>query len=95
MAKKYDNIELDMIDAERLGYGVHYGHFKVDYPLTKDAHGEKLKKKKPKPATRPIFTRTCPVCEKVFTTHTKSRVYCDIVCKERRDRKAYREQNAK
>ena len=33
--KKPDNIDLDVRRAELLGYGIHYGRYKADYPNTK------------------------------------------------------------
>ena len=31
-----DNLDKDIRMAEKLGYGVHYGAFKADYPNTKE-----------------------------------------------------------
>ena len=46
MAQKLDNIDLDMIAADRLGYGVQYGRFKADHPFTKEANEPFLSGKK-------------------------------------------------
>ena len=29
-----DRIEYDVMEAERLGYGIHYGHYKADHPIS-------------------------------------------------------------
>lgn len=94
-----DNIDLDMEDAERLGYGVHYGRFKADHPYTKDANEDRLyPKKKQKPQQEQqekqrvckIYENVCPVCGKKFTTPNRKRIYCDDVCKAKKDGKQWR-----
>lgn len=89
MARKYDNIDLDMIDADRLGYGVHYGHFKMDHPFTKDANEERLSGKQGTPSTKQyvsikrVHEKTCLICGKKFTTTTKLKKYCCQKCREK------------
>lgn len=90
-----DNLDLDVIDALRLGYGVQYGRFKADHPFTKDANEERLaamKKGKTKPSTpkkpkRPRFknyTLVCKTCGKKFIAPNNSRSYCSPTCKRMR-----------
>lgn len=87
--RKLDNIDLDVIDADRLGYGPHYGHFKVDHPYTKDANEERLGGKqhkqpaKQKISVKQVHEKTCPVCGKKFTTTTKLKKYCSPKCREK------------
>lgn len=90
-----DNIDLDMEDAERLGYGVQYGRFKADHPYTKEAHEAKLYPKKKQPQeeqlqVRKVYEKVCPVCGKKFTTPVIARVYCDDRCKWKNDGIRYR-----
>lgn len=95
MARKLDNIDLDMIDADRLGYGVHYGHFKMDHPFTKEANESRLKKKQTtQTKSRMEYVFNCPTCGKEFTTPNKARRYCSDLCKGRRDRTAYKAKTA-
>lgn len=90
-----DNIDLDMEDAERLGYGVHYGHYKADHPNTKEANEARLypnKKQQPQQEqlrVRKVYENVCPVCGKKFTTYNRLRVYCDDLCKYRNDSKKW------
>ena len=37
-----DNLDKDIRMAEKLGYGVHYGAFKADYPNTKEKTPEQI-----------------------------------------------------
>lgn len=94
MAKELDNIEMDMIEAERLGYGVQYGRYKADYPFTKEANEERRKRK---PKTKPvqIYVFNCPVCGKEFTTSRRNKKYCSEYCKERRGSAAENPKNEK
>ena len=93
--KPRDSIEMDMLEAERLGYGVHYGQYKVDHPHTKEANEAKLHpKNKQQPQVekpRKVYEKVCPVCGKTFTTLCNMRVYCGDVCKWKNDGIRYRE----
>lgn len=86
---KLDNINLDVIEADRLGYGPHYGHFKADHPFTKDANEERLGgKQHQQPAKqyvsiKRVYEKTCPICGKKFTTTTKLKKYCCVSCREK------------
>jgi hypothetical protein len=80
MAKKFDNIDLDMIDADRLGYGVQYGRFKADQPFTKEANEPRLSGKK-KIQMKKVYAKTCPVCGMQFTTTNNKQLYCGENCK--------------
>lgn len=92
--RKLDNIDLDMQDAERLGYGPHYGHFKADHPFTKEANESRLNNKK-KGQTKMVYVFSCSTCGKEFTTPNKSRKYCCDKCKNKRDRHTLRAKSAK
>lgn len=88
-----DNLDLDVEDAERLGYGCHYGRFKADHPNTKDANEARLYPKKKQPQeqlrVRTVYEKVCPVCGKKFTTTWVSKKYCDDLCKQRSDSKKW------
>lgn len=96
--RRMDSIEMDMLEAERLGYGVHYGQYKVDHPHTKEANEEKLYQKKKQPQVeqpRKVYEKVCPLCGKTFTTLHSVRVYCGDVCKWKNDGIRYREKKQK
>lgn len=91
-----DNIDMDVEDAERLGYGCHYGHYKADHPNTKDANEARLHSRKKQKTeeeqlqVRKVYEKVCPVCGKKFTTQHRVRVYCDDLCKQRKDGREWR-----
>lgn len=88
-----DNIDLDMEDAERLGYGCQYGRFKAAHPHTKAANEDRLhpKKKKQEQQVQPdrqVYENVCPVCGKKFTTANPRRAYCSDDCKRKKRQQA-------
>lgn len=93
-----DNLDLDVADAMRLGYGVHYGKFKADHPYTKDANEERLqeaRKKRRAPAAPKgpkLYDKVCPACGKKFTTQRHDRKYCGDECKTKVGAKKYCEE---
>lgn len=90
MARPTDNLTLDVMDAQRMGYGVHYGHFKADHPNTAAANEARLEQKKKKVSTWPIYDRICCTCGRQFQTDHKQRIYCSDKCKELRDGERWR-----
>lgn len=85
-----DNLTRDVLAAEALGYGCHYGDYKADYPNTRDT---------PLPV-RTENMKTCPGCGKHFPSNGKPRpVYCSMSCQQRinaiRTATKYREKKAK
>lgn len=79
MAKleQMDNITKDVLMAQALGYGCHYGRFKADYPHTREDTE--------KPVQVPENGRfaRCPICKKTFYTTSKRRKYCEDICLEK------------
>ena len=73
MAKKRepDNIDRDCMRAMALGYGVHYGRFKADYPHTAD-RDEVVPQYPP---------RICPQCGTEFLPGRDNQKYCSEECK--------------
>lgn len=84
-ARPRDNIDLDVMDAERLGYGPHYGYYKVDHPLTKDANEARLAAKRNQPKPRPVYEFACRVCGTRFITTNKKRRHCCADCKKKKE----------
>lgn len=78
--RKLDNIERDVIQAERLGYGCHYGRYKADYPYTREEEEEI-------PEDAP--TRICEHCGEPFCMIGAShlRKYCSYECCQKAARK--------
>lgn len=71
MANKRDNLSKDVIAAQRLGYGIHYGHYKADHPYTKE--GDDTRE----------YAR-CLECGRLFYPLRKNHVYCSQPCGDRR-----------
>lgn len=78
--KAMDNLTLDVLDAERLGYGPHYGHFKADHPQTAEANRDRLKPKK-ETRIKKVYEFSCMCCGHKFTTTNGVRRYCSAECK--------------
>lgn len=93
MARKLDNIDLDMINADRLGYGVQYGRYKADHPFTKEANEPILSGKK-KICIKQVYEHTC-ICGMKFTTTNKNKLYCSERCKAYRRNLAWRQKQTK
>ena len=90
MGRPRDNIDLDMEDAARLGYGVHYGNYKADHPFTKDANENRLRPTRKKPTNGPrLYAKVCPVCGEKFTCTRNDRKYCSDDCKYKKDKAIY------
>ena len=90
MARKLDNIDLDVIDADRLGYGPHYGHFKADHPYTKEANEARLiEKKKPAPPKK-MYELKCHTCGELFAAKSPYKRYCCSKCKSLKSNTFYK-----
>lgn len=67
-----DNLLKDVREAERLGYGIHYGRYKVDHPHTAnisvDLDPEPVKRK-------------CKECGAAFDPGASNQLYCCEECK--------------
>ena len=66
-----DNLDRDIREAQRLGYGVHYGRNKADHPHTK-----------PVPIDGQLsgVFYTCSYCGEQFKPNAKTNKYCNVEC---------------
>ena len=86
--RKLDNLDRDVIRAERLGYGCHYGRYKADHPHTRveDAHPAPIIEVQELPNT----LKPCKFCGKMFDPedlgYTKARMFCSDECQYESDR---------
>ena len=86
--RKLDNLDRDVIRAERLGYGCHYGRYKADHPHTR-AEGSN-----PAPTVEaqelPNTLKSCRICGKMFDPedfgYSKARKFCSVECAEESNR---------
>lgn len=69
-----DNLARDVKEALRLGYGVHYGNYKVDHPHTRDEYPEE----DPPPKHPP---RNCRFCGEEFLPTRGDQIYCTEECR--------------
>jgi len=71
-----DNLDRDIREAQRLGYGVHYGHYKADHPYTAD-HSVDLVPEYP--------VKKCAECGEEFVPGRPGQIYCSEECRNRRN----------
>ena len=80
--KPSDHVEYDVMRANELGYGPHYGKYKADHPDTlaefEALTGPKVQKVDPMKAIR-----TCPHCGEKFvvTATNRNKTYCSDNCR--------------
>ena len=82
-----DNLARDVREAERLGYGCHYGRYKVDHPYTRDEPDEPVCETRHKP-------KKCPECGESFIPDHGCQKYCSIACNNRVIQRRYREKHS-
>lgn len=83
-----DNLDLDVMDAQAMGYGVRYGQFKADHPFTKAANEARLA---PQPKSKQkVYEFVCRGCGEKFTTTCALQRYCGEFCKAKRNAANYR-----
>lgn len=81
MAKRVlDNIERDVIAAMRLGYGVHYGHYKADHPHTRENPQLPVPKPEPEKPVEAEQDAVCVFCGKMYIRNHGCRKYCSDEC---------------
>ena len=71
-----DNLTRDVLEAERLGYGCHYGNYKADHPHTRPAPDEPLAHLEEQEEFR-----ICKHCGKSFVRQSLLRDFCSDICK--------------
>ncbi len=82
-----DNLTLDVLEAERLVYGCHYGNYKADHPHTKRAREEAVAAQK----TPPPGWKRCKHCGRYFKPprYKRGLLYCSDECRvEARNKRA-------
>lgn len=72
-----DNLSKDVAAALRLGYGCHYGRYKVDHPNTADRSADLPL---PDPRDDKPLPR-CKHCGKVFRQRDGHQVFCSEECR--------------
>ena len=89
---KLDNLAQDVIAGEALGYGPHYGYYKVDHPNTK-AEREAVAELMEKQQTKIVkgYDRCCAHCGKRFLGRYSTTIYCSEQCKVTANNARYRQ----
>lgn len=75
-----DNLALDAMAAQALGYGCHYGAYKADHPHTyaeREAAGVFDKPKRRQKG----YDRICAYCGRYFVGKVRTAKYCSDICK--------------
>lgn len=83
-----DNLDLDVMDAERAG--VSYGKYKALHPNTRDKNEPRLATKpKREPKQPKVYEFACRNCGEKFTTTNTLRRYCCDACKHQKNNANY------
>lgn len=76
-------LDLDMIECKKAGYGVHYGDWRAAQPPAKIESGI------------PDGWQECKRCGKLFKPKTKKRqMYCEVLCQQAAQREKDKEKLA-
>lgn len=89
MKREPDHLDLDSRRALALGYGVQYGRYKADHPVTPAEEAEPVSVKAPEKKP-PV----CRICGAEIPKRSKMRKYCSAECADegrRRSLEAARE----
>lgn len=84
MGKTMDNLTRDVLAAERLGYGCHYGNYKADHPHTAELVCE------PDDST---VLMACAECGTLFEPVRNERFCCALFRNRARNRENYRKKH--
>lgn len=85
------NLDRDLAEMRRLGYGTNYGKYKLDYPNT-GKPAPKPTPKKPRQCAPPKeYQLVCDFCGKPFTSLTANKMYCSTECCRKNSKKQYQE----
>lgn len=80
--KQLDKLSLDMIECEKAGYGVHYGHW----------YAAQNRPVNIVPKSSPDDWKTCPHCGQRFKPR-HNQVYCEYACQRDAQRARDREKH--
>lgn len=77
--RKLDKLDLEMIECEKDGFGVHYGRWKATQPIVK-----------PVPVGTPDGLKECACCGMAFKPVSKNNKYCGAGCCKEATRERYK-----
>lgn len=72
------NLDRDLAEARKLGYGVWYGRYKADHPSAPEVMAPEVQL----PCEEDPAYGCCPVCGKRFKKFSRMHRYCSGECKE-------------
>ena len=78
-----DNLDRDVREARRLGYGCHYGRYKADRPHTRELPPEEPVEAAAGTVPEWELSR-CRNCGKPFRSNKSTRLYCSPQCRKLR-----------
>lgn len=88
------NLDRDLAEMKRLGYGNDYGRYKLDHPSTKvepQTQEEPSQKPDAKVLDVAIYDYTCQYCGKNFAADRKGRKFCSKKCCRGESRRQFRQ----
>lgn len=91
--KPQDHLEYDVIQAEALGYGCHYGAYKADHPETLEKFEAETGVVQVKKVDTDRKERKCPQCGATFYTKGLAgyKIYCCDECRQQASAERERE----
>lgn len=84
-----DNLTLDCLAAQALGYGCRYGDYKADHPYTKAERETSGVFDEPQ-KHRKGYERICAQCGEYFLARVRECKYCSDTCKGKANTARYR-----
>lgn len=87
------NLDKDLAEMRRLGYGTNYGKYKLDHPNTGMIQpAPEPPPKKPRQCAPPKeYQLVCDFCGKSFTSLVANKMYCSTECARKNAKKQYQE----
>lgn len=87
------NLDRDLAEMQRLGYGTNYGKYKLDHPNTGMIQpAQEPPPKKPRQCAPPKeYQLVCDFCGTLFTSTVANKMYCSTECARKNAKKQYQE----
>ena len=86
------DLDRDLAEMKRLGYGNDYGRYKADHPGCPRVAQHPAKEKLHAPPVK--YEKTCAFCGKTFSTDQAGKIYCSDPCHDAAARKRYYQRKA-
>lgn len=93
------NLDKDLAEMRRLGYGTNYGKYKLDHPGNNPAPARPEQSEDPAEKQVKIssgaFMLVCSFCGETFASDRASKLYCSTSCCRKTAKKRFKERSVK